>query len=142
MKGHLTTDELIDRLYGLSVSEGSDRAHLTACTECRARWKAVEALRREMTAGEPVSAEFLAAQRRNIYSRLERPAPRRLGWLPALAAAGALAAVALVYRPPAPQVAHPDPGDAQLFTEVYSMEQSTEAMAAAPIHELFEDNSQ
>jgi hypothetical protein len=95
MKGHLTTDELIDRLYGMSVSEESDRAHLAACTDCRARWKAVEALRREMAAGEPVSAEFLAAQRRIIYSRLERPAPRRLRWLPALAAAGALAVVAL-----------------------------------------------
>ena len=45
-----------------------------------------------------------------------------------------------VYRPAAaPPHAHRC-ADAQLFSDVYSMEQSTEPMAAAPIHELFEDN--
>ena len=61
-------------------------------------------------------------------------------WVPALAAACLLAIGVLVYRP-APRLAcTPDPSDAQLFSDVYSMEQSTEPLAAAPIHALFEDN--
>ena len=135
MNGHLKTDELIDQIYGLE-----DHAHLRECAECAARWRAIESRRRELTASNPVSNEFLAMQRRRIYARIEQPAPRRLRWLPALAAAGVLAIMALVHKPSAPPPAHPDPNDAQLFSEVYSMEQSTEPAAAAPIHELFEDD--
>lgn len=134
---HLTIDQLIDRVYELN---GSD--HIRECPECAARLEAMETLRRETTPAQPVSDEFLASQRRLIYSRIEHPPARRLRWLPALAAAGALATVALVYRPPAPPAVHPEPTDAQLFSEVYSMEQSTEPAAGAPIHELFEDNNQ
>ena len=131
---HLQVDQLIDQIYGLE-----DHAHLRLCAECAARWRATQARRKELAPSDPVSNEFLAAQRRTIYARLEQPAPRRLRWLPALAAAGVLAIMALVYKPSAPPVVRPDPGDAQLFSEVYSMEQSTEPAAAAPIHELFED---
>ena len=49
----------------------------------------------------------------------------------------------LVYRFPATApvpASKADTGDAQLFSEVYSMEQSTEPRGAAPIHALFEDN--
>lgn len=134
MNGHLQTDQLIDQIYGLEES-----THLRECAECAARWRAMQARRKELAPADPVSNEFLAAQRRTIYARMEQPAPHRLRWLPALAAAGVLAIMALVYKPSAPPTAHPDPGDAQLFSEVYSMEQSTEPAAAAPIHELFED---
>ncbi len=137
MNGHLETDQLIDQIYGLE-----EYAHLRECAECAARWRAMESRRKELTAPDPVSNEFLAAQRRMIYARMTQPAPHRLRWLPALAAAGVLAIMALVYKPSAPPAAHPDPGDAQLFSEVYSMEQSTEPAAAAPIHELFEDDNQ
>ena len=134
MNGHLQTDQLIDQIYGLA-----DSTHLRECAECSARWRAMQARRKELAPAGPVSNEFLAAQRRTIYARLGQPAPHRLRWLPALAAAGVLAIMALVYKPSAPPAAHPDPGDAQLFSEVYSMEQTTEPAAAAPIHELFED---
>ncbi|HLH39726.1 MAG TPA: hypothetical protein VKX39_11310 [Bryobacteraceae bacterium] len=141
MNRHLTTDELIDRVYGLN--EDADlSAHLRECPECVARMEAARIRRREAAQAAPVSNEFLAAQRRAIYSRIEKPAPRRLHWLPALAAAAALAVVALVYKAPAPQAPRLDPSDAQLFSEVYSMEQSTEPAAAAPIHQLFEDDGQ
>ena len=141
MNRHLTTDQLIDRVYGLNTLVNDDD-HISECPECAARLKAIETKRRDVTQSSPVSSEFLAAQRRAIYSRIDRPAPRRLRWVPALAAAGALAVVALVHQTPAPPVTHPEPNDAQLFSEVYSMEQSTEPAAAAPIHQLFEDDGQ
>jgi hypothetical protein len=57
-------------------------------------------------------------------------------WAPALAASCLLAVGVFLYRPaPAP---HPAVvSDAQLFSDVYSMEQSVEPRAAEPIHELF-----
>lgn len=133
---HLSTDELIDHVYGLSES-----AHLGECEGCASRWRAAMDARRSANAEDAPSSEFLAAQRRQIYARIEQP-PRRLRWLPALAAAGALAIVGLVWKPPAPPAVHSDAGDAQLFSEVYSMEQSIEPQAAAPIHALFEDGDQ
>lgn len=136
MKPHLTTDELIDQVYGLE-----EHAHLKECAGCAARGRAIEALRRELAQPQPVSDEFLAAQRRAIYARIEQPATHRLRWLPALAAAAVLAAVAFVHLN-TPPVTHPDPADEQLFSEVYSMEQSSEPQAAAPIHELFDDSGQ
>jgi predicted anti-sigma-YlaC factor YlaD len=137
---HLTSDELIDHVYGLEES-AHVVAHVAECVECGERFDTMESRRRESASAEPVSREFLAAQRRVIYSRIEQPPARRLRWLPALAAAGALAAVALIHKP-APPVVHSEPNDAQLFTEVYSMEESTEPAAAAPIHELFQDDNQ
>src|SRR5579883_2531351 len=119
MNRHLTTDELIDCVYGLN-EDAHLSAHLEECRECAARMEA-------------------AGRRRRAAAQ----AARGLHWLPALAAAAALAVVALVYKAPAPQPSHPDSAlsDAQLFSEVYSMEQSTE-QAAAPIHQLFEDSGQ
>jgi hypothetical protein len=102
-----------------------------------------------------VSSDFLAAQRRKIYARLGEAPRARMAWAPALVAAGLLVICGVaVYRPlsaPAPGVvkfashdspraAQPDAADAQLFSEVYSMEQSVEPSVAAPIHTLFEDN--
>ncbi len=133
---HLTDDELIDRVYAIA---DDDSAHLAECSECAARWQAFEQRHRQMIPAAPVTGEFLAAQRRKIYARMDQR-PSRLKWAPALVAACLLAVVVLVNRPasaPAPRV---DSGDAQLFSEVYSMEQSTEPRAASPLHELFEDN--
>ncbi len=134
---HLTDDQLIDRVYGMEPDGAS--AHLAECDACGARWRAFEQRHREMIPATPVSAEFLTAQRRKIYSRLDHQPGRRLKWAPALVAACVLAVVVLVHRP-APPAPRTDSGDAQLFSEVYSMEQSTEPRAASPIHELFEDN--
>ena len=136
MKPHLSTDELIEEVYGLS-----GHAHLKECPACAARLRRMEAVRHQAARPGPVSEEFLAAQRRGVYARIAEPAAHRLRWLPALAAAAVLAVVALVHMS-TPPVAHPDSGDEQLFSEVYSMEQSSEPQAAAPIHELFDESGQ
>jgi len=142
---HLSSDELLDRMYGLGES---GVAHLRECEECSSRLQALERRRAEVAAaGLPVSNEFLMAQRRAIYSRLDRAPSARVHWAPAALAVAFLLVMSvflarphLAYRP-----AHsPDtaPGvelsDEQLFSDLYSMEQSVEPRAAAPIHDLFE----
>lgn len=137
---HLKTDELIDRLYGLeSVSTGE---HLDRCADCRSRWNEMLQVKAELASPPTASNEFLAAQRRNIYARLGEERKTRMAWAPALAAAALLAIGVAVYRPaPAPvHLAVPDAADAQLFADVYSMEQAMEPSVAAPIHTMFEEN--
>lgn len=141
MKWHLNDDELLERLYGLG-----DGGHLDECRECAGRLAAMELRRADSAAeGNQVSNGFLGRQRRAIYSRLEQPAPARLRWAPALAAATLLAAV-LIYHPsrpasqraPAP-AARPEVSVEQLFSDVFSMEQAAEPRAAEPIRALFEE---
>jgi hypothetical protein len=138
---HLNDDALLNALYGLADHE----PHLRECAICAQRlseWRR----KRESLAGvadvsTDVSSDFLAAQRRKIYERLEQPEPKRLRWAPALAMACLVAVGVLVYHPatpPAPQQ-HGDVSDSQLFSDAYSMDQSLEPSAAAPIHALFED---
>jgi hypothetical protein len=142
---HLSDDELIDRLYGLG-----DAAH--ECPQCDRRLRAMEQRRVEIAAATSVSGDFLAAQRRGIYSRLGQSPKLQLSWAPATVAALCLAVAGLfVLRTsapiPAPSVAshavsHSDSAaaDEQLFSDVYAMEQSSEPRAAAPIHALIEEN--
>ena len=137
MKQHLSADELVDRLYGVGNSE-----HFDECGECRQR---LEQLReRRAMAAAPVAAshDFLAAQRRSIYARMgERPQKK---WVPALAAAACMiAAGVFVYHPTeqaVSQTAKPEIDSAQLFSDVYSMEQSMEQLAAKPIHAIFDQD--
>jgi hypothetical protein len=145
MNGHLTDDQLIDRLYGVG-----DSAH--QCHECDGRLQAIQQKRAKLAWPAPVSADFLAAQRRAVYSRLGERPKSRLNWVPATAAALFLVAAGVVvshtsYHGRAPVsgpsavVSHADTtGDAQLFSDVYAMEQSAEPRAAAPIHALIEEN--
>jgi hypothetical protein len=72
MKKHLTTDELVDKLYGV----GAD-GHLNECEECSERFGQLRERREMVTQPLEASYEFLAAQRRDIYARL------RFWWLPA-----------------------------------------------------------
>ncbi len=136
MNAHLSDHQLLERLYG-----AADHAHAESCAQCAARYRELENRRAELAATRPPSPQFLAAQRRKIEQRLQHQTQWRLKWAPAAAAALALAIGLVVYHPVAPKPApRPDAGDAQLFSEVYSMEQSTEPRAAAPIHALFEDD--
>ncbi len=152
MNRHLTDDQLIDRLYGVG-----DDAH--DCADCAGRLRAMEQKRARLASAAPVSADFLAMQRRGIYSRLGERLHSRWNWAPATAAALCLAAAGVVAyststyhgaarypgtaRASAPSVAvsHQDAAaDAQLFSDVYAMEQSAEPRAAEPIHALIEEN--
>lgn len=134
---HLSADALLDGLYGLADHE----PHLRECAICAQRFS--EWRRKRESAANlstEVSSDFLAAQRRKIYERLEQPEPKRLRWAPALAMACLVAVGALVYHPatpPAPQQ-RAEASDSQLFSDAYSMDQSLEPSAAAPIHALFE----
>jgi hypothetical protein len=149
---HLTNDELLDRIYGLGENS---IPHLRDCKECSGRFQALERRRAEaslLTAGSAgtnaaASNEFLAAQRRAIYARLGEAPAARLHWAPAALAVAFLLVMGVflarphagnrVMRPAAPALAV-DLSEDQLFSDLYSMEQSVEPRAAAPIHALFE----
>jgi hypothetical protein len=146
MKQHFSNDELLDRMYGLGES---GVPHLAECDDCSSRLQALEQRRVEVTAvSEPaVSNEFLSSQRRAIYARLDQAPSAPARWAPAALAVAFLLVMSvflarphLAYRPvhspaPAPLV---EQSDEQLFSDLYSMEQSVEPRAAAPIHALFE----
>jgi hypothetical protein len=149
MSGHFTNDELIDRMYAV----GGESDHLANCAECARRFDEMKRTKAIATESVPASYEFLAAQRRAIYSRLgEDPGARvrtRLAWAPALAAVALLLAGITMRHSPVKPIATTHGSateqalsteDAQLFADVYSMEQSLEPSVAAPIHTLFEEN--
>jgi len=137
MNKHLTAEELIDEIYELEKHE-----HVETCAECSERMKALLALRASATGPVPASDEFLAAQRRNIYARMGEQPQGRMKWVPALAAAACLIAVSVVVYHPEAQAPKPEIDDAQLFSDVYSMEQSMEPMAAKPIQAIFDQDQQ
>jgi hypothetical protein len=138
---HLTSDELVGLVYGVGPG-----GHLDECRECSGRFEELREKRAMAAEPLPVSHEFMAAQRRNIYARMGERPQARLKWMPAMAAAACLVAVGVFSYHPAQVVATPQAAethtdthmDAQLFADVYSMEQSMEPIAAQPIHALFE----
>jgi hypothetical protein len=134
---HLTSDELVDRLYGIGASE-----HLEDCEDCSERFRQLREQRAMAAEPAPVSHEFLAAQRRNIYARMGERPQARMKWVPALAAAACLLVAGVLAHRPGTPVAKPEVADAQLFSDVYSMEQSMEPIAAQPIHAMFEQDQQ
>jgi hypothetical protein len=136
MKNHLSNDELLDRLYGLAGEAG----HIESCTDCQQRWNQLREQRARLAVSDDVSTGFLAGQRRKIYARLGEEPRHQMKWAPALAAACLLVAGVFLYRPAAAPHQSAVVSDAQLFSDVYSMEQSVEPRAAEPIHALFEDN--
>jgi hypothetical protein len=144
MKQHISKDEMIQRLYGLDA--GSE--HLAGCAECTARFQAMAQRWNELRAAEEIPAELLAAQRRAVYSRMgEQPRSSFQTWVPALATAALLALGVYIYQPAthhsAPKIVtveKAEVGDAQLFSEALSIEQTAEPRAVAPIHGLFQGN--
>jgi hypothetical protein len=150
MNQHLSQNELLDRMYGLGES---GIPHLRECEECSGRFQALERRRAEVTAGSfgkkaaAVSNEFLLTQRRAIYSKLDQAPAARLHWAPAALGVAFLLVTGVFlarphaqYRPAAPPapVSGAVLSEEQLFSDLYSMEQSAEPRAAAPIHALFE----
>jgi hypothetical protein len=144
---HLSDDQLIASLYGLGDAEG----HLAGCADCGERWNAMRrALGKTRAESAPeISGRLLAAQRQQILERLEQRSSGAWRWVSPAAAAALLAVALLLSRPsflsrapqPAPPAAVNAEADAELFTEVYSMEQDVEPRAAAPIRSLFQETS-
>ena len=147
---HLSDDEMIGMLYGL----GDRQSHLAECSECDERWdamhRALGMARSASAKTSEISGHKLAVQRQQILERLEQPSPvsLRWRWVPVATVASLLAAAMFLYqRPDVSQPALPATAavnaesDAQLFTDVYSMEQDVEPRAAAPIRALFQEAS-
>lgn len=138
---HLTHEELLAQIYGV----GGIEAHVRDCADCSARLQTMELRRQDSAALPEVSNSYLAQQRRSIYARIEDGVSTQARWAPALAAAFLLAIGIALYHPhasmrPASTQASvsAESTTEQLFSDLYSMEQSVEPEAAAPIHELFE----
>lgn len=139
MARHWSDEDLIKRLYEVS---SCDEAHLRECDECRRRWEALLARRRQVLAEPSISAELLADQRRQVHRRLGEG--RAGGWhsrlAPALAAlAVAFAGVALIRPSPVPEPATLAVIEDGFFSEIYAMVESSEPAAIAPLHSLFEE---
>jgi hypothetical protein len=136
---HLSEDALLDAVYG--IAGNSTEAHLRRCADCAQRLHEWHEKRAASAERVEISSDFLAAQRKKIYERIERPSRKHWLWAPGLAAACALAIGVFVYHPAAQEQPqrHAEISDAQLFGEVYSMEQSLEPAAAAPARALFEE---
>lgn len=136
---HLSEDTLLDAVYGIAGDDAE--AHLRACSDCALRLHEWQEKRAALAVSIEIPSDFLAAQRRKIYERIERPS--RKYWLlaPGLAAACALAVGIFVYHPaprqrPAPRA---EISDTQLFGDIYSIEQTPEPAAAGPVRALFEE---
>jgi hypothetical protein len=145
---HLSDDALVEAIYGVRDIQ----PEVAECTDCAGRWQQAQAVRTQAVQPVDVSAEFLAAQRRRIYQRIDQPQPWHrsvLKWAPGLAAAGLMIAGFLTYSPgsgtspteKASVAETQEISDSQLFSELYSLEQSVEPSAAAPIRAMFEDSS-
>lgn len=137
---HLSEDTLLDAVYGIAGNDA--QTHLSWCAECAQRLQDWQETRAAWAASVEIPGEFLAAQRRKIYERIESPSRKGWLWAPGLAAACALAIGIFVYHP-VPQrqpVKKPaEISDAQLFGDIYSMEQVVEPAAVAPARALFEE---
>ena len=137
---HWTEDEFTQWMYGLRPTD----AHLEECPECGAEARRLTARRQSLTeaaAAEEAPADLLAAQRRDVYQRLGQSPVR---WMPRIQAAVVALMIVLValtfsLRSPRTPAALGAPADDQLFSDLASIEQSSEPRAAQPIHNLFEE---
>jgi anti-sigma factor RsiW len=137
---HLSEDALLDAVYGIAGNDAD--THLRGCADCARRLHEWQEKRAATAASIEIPGEFLAAQRRTIYERIERPSRKHWLWAPGLAAACALAVGIFVYHPAPQQQQGSKPAeisDTQLFGDVYSMEQAVEPAASAPVRALFEE---
>jgi hypothetical protein len=139
MSIHLSDDQLVDRLYGVSDA-GSE--HLDACAECQLRWSKVQQRRDLVVAAPALSSQQLRQQRRQILNRLATPTPAiRMMWAPATAALMLIAGLAVTtpkakapVRPAQPAI---ETVEAGWFEDTYSATRQMEPRASSPIRGLF-----
>ena len=149
--GHISANVMIDVFYGIAEdsSLAAMREHLAECSLCSERWNELAGRRSASVQPVEVSPEFLAAQRRRIYERMERVGSGRWKiWVPAAAIAAALTAAVFTFRPMPENNAMEsrvetqfEVNDSQLFSEVYTLEQSYEPSAVASMQALFVEDT-
>jgi hypothetical protein len=150
MSRHWTLDELTDRMYGIREED----EHLRSCRECALRFQELDRRRAAMTAAPEIPAGGLAAQRSAVLERIGTSSRHLVRWVPAVTAAACLLAVAAFVHWPvrvAPQhgktttevtTTGATVSDSQLFADIYTVEESAEPRAAAPMHALFQEGQQ
>ncbi len=134
---HWTENEFTEWLYGLKP----DSSHLDECAGCRSKATSLERRKSEATRPPDVSSDFLAAQRRAIYAKMDQPQrhwaqPR---WVLSLAMLVMIMVASfglLRQHPSAAPLA--TPADEKLFSDLATIEQSNEPRAIQPIESLFE----
>ncbi len=136
---HWTEDDFTNWVYGLKAGD----AHLEGCRECRAIAQTVLERRAAVVETPEVPSDFLAAQRRAIYSRLDQP---QRSWVHARWLASALmlliviiASIGLLQRSSSSKAPLATPADAKLFSDLVAIEESNEPRAVQPIENLFEE---
>jgi hypothetical protein len=134
--GHWSDQDFIDDIYGVGPAD----RHLEACAACRARHAGMRARKQLLVREPPISQEFLAAQRRSIYRRLQQPSRLVSRLAPAFAVLVLLIGMFVMRQSPPPAPQRDQASDAQLFSDIYALEQSSEPRAAAPVRALFEEN--
>lgn len=131
---HWTEIDFQNWLYGLKDSDH----HLEECPQCRGEAERLTAERRRIVTEPEVSHEFLAAQRRSIYRRLEERPRNLMAWRWVLSMA---MLVVMVIGVTVSRMHKPSSGisDEQLFSELAAMERRAEPKAIQPMHSLFEE---
>lgn len=148
---HWTSDQLLDKLYGISNAEAAAESHLGSCADCSARWDRLTMQRVAIVEPPAVSNDFLAAQRRSIYARMDQKPP--LWWHSLFSQKGFAASAAAVlvivgglafFRSGPVPLTHPtvaspqqEVSDTQFFAEMSRLEQSSMPQAVSPIKALF-----
>jgi anti-sigma factor RsiW len=131
---HWTENDFQKWLYGLKEED----SHLASCSECSAEFERLQVARRRLLAEPEVPEEFLAAQRRSIYNRLNQ-ATRHFA--PLRWALSAAVLLVLVVGFTLPHLKHSPvtlTNDEQLYSDLAAMEQTSEPKAIQPLHKLFE----
>ncbi|HEY1947679.1 MAG TPA: hypothetical protein VGG97_11770 [Bryobacteraceae bacterium] len=141
--GHWSDAQLIEHLYGV----GPEGIHIDHCQDCQKRLLEMQAHRRSVEldslAEEAVSHDFLMAQRRGIYAKLERPEPWFSGsamkrWASTAIALFVLSGGVLLYEQKHRELITADHvSDVQLARDVSQMAQDPEAEPTAPLQALF-----
>ena len=134
---HWTEEDFRDWLYGLK----SPDTHLRECSECRSESERVLAIRRRVVAEPALPSEILAAQRRNIYERLQWPATHAATrrWIAVAAALVIVLALSItLLRPDKPPQLTYSAADEKLFSDLASIENTSEPRAIQPMHNLFQ----
>lgn len=142
--GHWTDDELLAYIYGI----GPAGNHLEKCVDCQGRLAVFQQSRERTEAAVSVSdgvtSDFLAAQRRAIYQRMDQPvrwwssaAVRR--WAAGMTTACLLGGSFVIYdQNREMRLAQERANDAKLMQEVATMANDTSTSSMAPLQGLFE----